>query len=510
MRSRFAMRSAAAAAFAWMGVVSAQAEAAPRAHIDTGVVVGLERGPAEVFLGIPYAAPPTGPLRWKPPAPAASWASERPATAPPPACPQKVNANGTGNVGGYAGPISEDCLTLDVTAPKGAKRAPVMVWIYGGGNIGGATNLTSLDGRNFARDGVVLVAMNYRLGPFGFFAHPALTAEAAAGQPLGSYGLMDQIAALKWVKRNIAAFGGDPSNVTIFGESAGGIDVLALLNAPSARGLYKKAIVESGAGWDAPITLAQAEAKGAAVAGKLGLSSASATALELRALPMDKLLGTITEMSFPIVDGRLLKEGTAQGFARGHANPVPLIIGSNSDEATLMSAFGLNAKAVVTQASAAMRTAYASDAATESNQGRMMFNDQNMGAPARWIARKQSMKAPAWLYYFSYVPERQRSARPGAAHASEIVFAFDSIDAIPGRTPLITPGERAQATLMHSCWVGFAKTGRPTCGGQPWPAYNPASDQLLEFGEPAGVRAHFRKPQLDAQEAAAAAIIGAK
>jgi para-nitrobenzyl esterase len=480
----------------------------PRARVDGGEVVGVESGPALVFRAIPYAAPPVGALRWAPPAAVVAWSGDRAAAAPGPACPQKVSP-GAPNLGGYMGPTSEDCLTLDVTAPKTAPgRAPVMVWIFGGGNVAGATNLPSYDAAGFARDGVVLVAMNYRLGPLGFFAHPALTAEAPTSQPLASYGLMDQIAALKWVKRNIAAFGGDPANVTLFGESAGGEDVLQLMAIPSARGLFNRAIVQSGGGWNAVPDLKTAETEGAALAAKAGLPGPAATAAQLRALPADTLVAA-GGRARPVVDGRLIRESANTAFARGDQAAIPLVIGSNSNEASLMRAFGLKTEDVAAMASPPLRAAYGAEAASDEGFGRAMFNDSVMGAPARWIAARASAKSPAWLYYFSYVPERQRGIRPGTNHASEIPFVFDSLDAVPGRTPLITPSERAEATLAHSCWVAFARSGRPACaGGVDWPAYAPASDQLLEFGDPVGVRTHFRKAQLDAQEAEAPSLTG--
>ena len=268
-------------ALLWLILAGAAAAAPPRARIETGTVVGARSGPAEVFRAIPYAAPPLGSMRWAPPAPALHWRGERAAIAPGPACAQKIYPGGAPNLGGYNGPISEDCLTLDVTAPIQARHAPVMVWIYGGGNVAGATNLPSYDAVNFARDGVIVVAMNYRLGSLGFFAHPALTKAAPTAQPLYNYGLMDQIAALEWVKRNITAFGGDPAKVTVFGESAGGANVLALMATPSARGLFQRAIVQSGGGWGAPgpqATFADREAAGAALASKLGLPGAAASA----------------------------------------------------------------------------------------------------------------------------------------------------------------------------------------------------------------------------------------
>ena len=325
-----------------MAGAAARSAEPPRAHVEGGEVVGVESRSAKIFRAIPYAAPPIGPLRWRPPAPAPPWSGARAATAPGAACPQKVSP-GVPNLGGYIGPVSEDCLTLDVTAPKEARRAPVMVWVYGGGNVAGATNLPSCDAAGFARDRVVLVAMNYRLGPLGFFAHPALTAEAAKSQPLVSYGLMDQIAALKWVKRNIAAFGGDPANVTLFGESAGGEDVLQLMATPTARGLFNKAIVQSGGGWNPLPDLKTAEAAGVELASKVGLPGAAATAAQLRALPAEALVAAGGRAG-PVVDGRLIRESATVAFVRGDEAAVPLIIGSNSNEASLMRAFGLDPK----------------------------------------------------------------------------------------------------------------------------------------------------------------------
>ncbi len=211
------------------GAAHADAPAAsPTVTIDTGTLVGAVVDQARVFKAIPYAAPPVGPLRWRPPRPPRPGPATRDATQDGPACPQVVYP-GHYNEGGYQGPTSEDCLTLDVFAPLHAAHAPVMVWIFGGGDVAGADSIAPNDGRFFARDGVILVAMNYRLGALGFFAHPALTKAAGPGEPLANYGLMDQIAALKWVKRNIARFGGDPANVTIFGESAGGENVETLM-----------------------------------------------------------------------------------------------------------------------------------------------------------------------------------------------------------------------------------------------------------------------------------------
>ncbi|MHB8530198.1 MAG: carboxylesterase/lipase family protein, partial [Caulobacteraceae bacterium] len=447
--------------------------APPVARIETGRVEGEQVGPALVFRGIPYAAPPIGPLRWKPPRPPARWTGVRPAVAPAPACLQKVDPGGKPNLGGYAGPVSEDCLTLDIVAPARARRAPVMVWIFGGGDIAGAPDLPSYDARNFARDGVVFVAMNYRLGVLGFFAHPALTAEAPRDQPLANYGLMDQIAALKWVKRNIAAFGGDPANVTIFGESAGGANVLDLLAVPAARGLFAKAIVQSGGGWNPPASLAGREAQGVALATRLGLPGPAATAQALRAVPAADLISG-QRLTGPALDGRLMTESAAEAFARGQEAAVPLIIGSNSNEASLLGVLGTLPASLRQTLTPALRAAYAGETNDQAELVRHVFGDGAFGAPARWIAARASRKAPSWLYYFSYVPPWQRPFRVGVNHASEIPFVFDSLDAVPDRAGRLTPGERAQAAFVHSCWVGFARTGRPKCAGSPaWPAYNP-------------------------------------
>jgi len=496
----------------WLGLVAAIlggglafADEAPRVTVDSGALEGTLAGDARVFRAIPYAAPPVGPLRWRPPQPVGPWTGVRPAATDGPACPQVVNADGHPNGGGYAGPTSEDCLTLDVFAPPHAAKAPVMVWIFGGGNVAGADSIAPNDGRFFARDGVVLVAMNYRLGALGFFAHPALTAEAGPGAPLANYALMDQVAALKWVKRNIAAFGGDPGNVTIFGESAGGADVLTLMVTPAARGLFQKATVQSGGGWSPPVSLAAAEASGDAMAQKLGLPK-DATADQLRALPADKLVGASGPVG-AIVDGRLVTETAAQGFARGHQAPAPLIIGSNTWEASLLPPASDQAYDDATPA--AVKAAYPDLASDPAGLAQAMFTDKTMGAPARWFAARASAKAGAWLYEFSYVRVVRRGKIPGANHTSENPYVFDTQMIVPNYASEIVDQDRAVATFMHSCWVGFAKTGKPACAGgdAAWPAYRPASDVLMDFDSPPSLVAHYRKAQMDAQEAAAGAMI---
>jgi para-nitrobenzyl esterase len=466
-----------------------------RAQIETGPIVGVAHEHANVFRNIPYAAAPVGPLRWRPPQPAAPWTAPRITIYPGPSCPQPMNPDGTPNLGAANGPTSEDCLQLNVFAPKDAKGAPVMVWVHGGGHRQGAGWV--FDGQNFARDGVVVVTINYRLGALGYFAHPALT-RAAGNEPTGNFGLMDQVAALRWVQRNIAAFGGDPKNVTIFGESAGGESVLALLATPSARGLYHKAIVESGLGWTRPVTLAEQERQGAEALARLGVA-ANATADDLRALPVEKLVVIDAEYQ-PFVDGKVMVETASQAIARRHIPDVPLIIGSNSGEDSLLGPGKQGPQAVAWLGGERVKGAYAAEAAAGDDAlARALFTDRIMGGPARWVAAQASGGKPAWLYYFSYVGGRFRPAMTRAHHAAEIQYVWEYWGR---RTPMsvVTEEDHAMANLMHACWVSFAKTGTPVCGSQAWPPYDPRTDQLMEFGSPSGVRTHLRKAQLDAQE----------
>ncbi|MBW8813531.1 MAG: carboxylesterase family protein [Caulobacterales bacterium] len=512
-RSReIAMRRMALALAAVLALARAAAAQTPtdaplpppvRVQIEAGPIIGIEHENADVFRDIPYAAPPVGPLRWRPPQPVAPWSAPRLTALPGPSCPQPMHPDGTPNLGGANGAMSEDCLQLNVFAPKAALKAgkgaaPVMVWLHGGGHRTGAGWV--FDGQNFARDGVVVVTFNYRLGALGYFAHPALT-KAAGEEPTGNFGLMDQIAALKWVQRNIAAFGGDPKNVTIFGESAGGESVLALLATPAARGLYHKAIVESGLGWFKPVTLAEQEKAGAAALQKLGVPE-GATAADLRALPVDQLVGIDAEYD-PFVDGKLMTETATQAFARGHVPDVPLIIGSNSGEDALLGRDKKGPDQVAWLGGDYVKGAYPPEVVADSDAyARALFTDRVMGGPARWVAAQASGGKPAWLYYFSYVGGRFRPMMTRASHGAEIQYVWEYWGR---RTPMsvVTDEDKAMARLMHACWVSFAKTSVPTCGSEAWPAYDPKSDQLMEFGSPSGVRTHFRKSQLDAHQALA-------
>lgn len=475
-----------------------------RAAVESGVLAGEATDRARIFRSIPYAAPPVGPLRWAPPQAPQPWTGARPAVEAGPSCPQPMREDGAPNAGGANGPMSEDCLQLNVFAPLAkpdAKPAPVMVWIHGGSHRTGAGWV--YDGQNFARDGVVLVAINYRLGPLGYFAHPALTKAAlsmkgGAKAPLGSYGLMDQIAALKWVQRNIAAFGGDPNNVTVFGESAGGMSTLALLAAPDAKGLFHKAIIQSGGGWFEPGSLAAQEKVGVAAAEKLGLP-AKATVAQLRAVSAETLIAQIDGDFGPFPDGRLLPRTATQAFAAGAEIDVPMIIGWNNGEDSLLGGPGGGARFAASLPP--MARSFYEEAAAEGDEalGRAVFTDRVFGAPARWIAGQAADGAPVFLYHFSYVGDRYRQVLDRAHHAAEIQYVFEYWGR---RTPdsVVSDEDRAMATLMHGCWVAFARAGAPACDDQAWPAYDPVSDQLLEFGSETGVRQGFSRRQFDVLE----------
>lgn len=445
-------------------------------RIDSGALIGTGGGEVESFKGVPYAAPPVGELRWRAPRPPANW--QKPLSAvdfgascpqtPPPRVPQGSAAEHT----------SEDCLTLNVWAPSpAAKAAPVMVWIHGGSNIQGTGAGVYYDGSAFARDGVVLVTLNYRLGLLGFFAHPALTREAA-GSATANFGLLDQLAALAWVHRNIAAFGGDPGNVTVFGESAGAMDTVALLTAPAAKGLFHKAIVESAPMDEDWPSLAAASSAGATIATALDLPGERATLAQLRAVPMQQLVEASVRLSAPVIDGVLLRQPPFEALNKGAGVDVPLIIGTNGNEASLLGA-NPNLDYFKRADFPALRTLYGSQSESDADLARSVFRDMRFAMPARWIAGHRAGTAPAYLYRFEYVLSLLRSRRTGADHGSEIPYVFSSW----GNYPLSETDHDVTA-VMHACWIGFARTGVPDCkGGPAWPAYRPQTDLLMHFGD---------------------------
>ena len=478
------------------------ASAGPIVRIASGQIEGESLRDLNVFRGIPYAAPPTGPLRWRPPQAAASWTGVRPAQTFGPACLQPNRGDGLG--GGVATRQSEDCLTLNVWAPANARNLPVMVWIHGGAHRIGSGSFAVYDGANLARHGVILVSINYRLGLLGWFAHPALTAEAGPNDPLGNYGLMDEIAALQWVRDNIAAFGGDPNNVTAFGESAGGADMLYLLANPHARGLFQRAIVESGGGLAQSQSLAVREQAGLAAARNLGLPD-TATLADLRARPAGDWVTAQGPLQGglgfgPFMDGRLVTEAPWRAFLAGRAADVPLMIGSNSNEASVLAALGANMNAIQFAGDQlpAMRAAYGAPPLSDAELSRQAAGDAVFVAPARFVAAATASGAPSFLYHFDYVPVVRRASTPGAAHGSEIPFVFDSWDQLPMAARFLQPADRRMAARMSACWTSFARDGRPTCPNAPaWPAYTAAADPTMVFGPETRVELGYRRAQQD-------------
>ncbi|MBU1375351.1 MAG: carboxylesterase family protein [Alphaproteobacteria bacterium] len=439
-------------------------------------------------LGIPYAAPPVGDLRWKPPMAAASWTGERDAAKAGPRC-QDV----------------EDCLTLNVVRPAGAKpgaKLPVMVWIHGGayvigtsmGAFGGDT-----DGTNFAKDGIVHVSLNYRLGRAGWFAHPALTKEG----PTGNYGMMDQIAALKWVQANIASFGGDPKKVTIYGESAGGVSVLYLMLSPDAQGLFAKVIGESSFSRHIPTPLKTAEAAGLKAANDAGVQGEdAAAAAALRKVPLTAMpySGGLVGRAGPILDGKYVTAGIAQGFAAGRQSKVPLMIGGNSNEASLVRPQAAQLDAIPEPQKATLLKAF--DPSGAGDKARII-NDvvtvQMITEPDRNTARLHSKAGqPVYLYYFSHVAAAGKDRKPhGAGHTDEIRYVFGA----PTAPAKFDAADKALSDAMHGYWASFAKTGNPRAG---WPKFDPANERQVEFGdEGVRVREHFLKDQRDTVEAGA-------
>jgi para-nitrobenzyl esterase len=464
--------------------------------IASGRITGKDFGDVEAWLGIPYAAPPTGGLRWKTAQPPASWEGVRAMDHYGSVCMQPKLAAAVEPT-----PMSEDCLTLNVWAPKGAQRAAVMVWIHGGAFLEGSGALALYAGTELARKGVVVVTINYRLGDFGFFAHPELSRESGA-EPAANFGFEDQIAALGWVRQNIAAFGGDPQNVTIFGESAGGSSVNYLMISPPARGLFQRAIAESGGGQSNTRKLSDLEQEGVGRARLWGAASLAA----MRALPAETIVATPRRLALgalgPVVDGKYVLENLTDAFAEGKQAPVPFLLGANSFEASLMPLFGLTADAVMARFPGhrdEIRRFYGDDP-QKAAQG--LFTDTVFLGPARYLAAQmEKVKQPAWLYFFSYVVERRRGQAPGVQHGAEIPFVFDQFPAI--LKPFLTPQDLQMAGTVSGAWVQFAKTGDPTRAGLPeWPAYTAATDRLLEWGAPISVRQHFRAEQLDLLTAA--------
>jgi len=490
------------------------------AAIDDGIVMldsGQVRGTLVddaarlwAFKGIPFAAPPVGERRWQPPQPAAAWQGVRAADNFGPRCTQ----GGRPALGGGLPPLSEDCLYLNVwTTGEPSEALPVMVWIHGGALTGGAGSGTSYDGRRLARRGVVLVTINYRLGPFGYLAHPLLTAESEHGAS-GNYGVLDQIAALEWVQRNIAALGGDPDRVTIFGESAGSWSVQTLVATPLARGLFHRAIGESGGvlgSYGATPALKTVEAEGERFGTALvGATDPSAVTLaSMRAASAIDVMATVRTpegrvRTRPVVDGWVLPDTARAIFEAGEQNRVPVIVGWNADEGSL--AVGNAPDDVDTYRTWARETYGARadrflgvyEGATPSTARAAFlksYSDRNFGWEMReWARLTKKVGQPAFLYHFSRVPP---DSPTGVYHAAEIRYVFDNLHA-PGGRHAYTLLDDWVSDLMAAYWVAFATTGNPNVAGTPlWLAHTAEQDMLLDFGDTVVHRFDFRKPELD-------------
>lgn len=450
---------------------------APRVKIDTGTLQGVVDSATGVFVfrGIPYAAPPVGALRWRPPQAPAKWSGIRDASTLGHNCMQHQPYS---DIDPFTAGVSEDCLYLNVWTTSLAEKSkkPVMVWIHGGGFWAGFGGEERHNGAPLARKGAVVVTLNYRLGPFGFLAHRALAA-ASPNDPIGNYGLLDQIAALRWVKRNISRFGGDPSRVTIFGESAGGMSVGSLIASPLAKGLFQRAILESGTGMNGlgVFTRDTAQAIATQFLDSLHITGSDADIVkQLRAADAKALLDASLRLGpagsprfFPVVDGRVLPHAVDTALMRGSANLVPVIVGTNRDE-----------------------------------------GDEWMGAPSRAFARLTSAKGvPTYLYVFSRVGDDSVNRKRGAYHSAEITFVF-------GRPVPLEPSagttayDATIADAMSDYWVAFASAGDPNAatakGKWPsWPKYDPKTDALLEIGPEIAARANFKRAAYDSLDAIA-------
>lgn len=471
----------------------------PIIHTESGILWGATEGNVSSFKGIPYAAPPVGEFRWRPPHPVPPWQGERDAS--------KFGANAAQRGGG-----SEDCLFLNLWVPAGTEpgtNLPVMVWIHGGAFVGGSGSGSDDLGNRFANQGVILVTFNYRLGRLGHFAFPALS-EEHPDEPKGSYAFMDQIAALRWVQKNIAAFGGDPDNVTIFGQSAGGVAVHLLMTIPDARGLFHKAISQSGGGRDGVLTgrpirkddsdsfyPVSAETIGVNFARKLGIEGTDAAALaKLRALSVEQIVdggqetdgpGGPRTYSGPILDGRLVVETAESAYKAGRQARVPLIIGNTSAE--IGGAFVCSASSseelfsLFGELSDEAKAAYDPEGDREFAEVLTRFNtDWVWGEPARFTARAfVANDQPTYMYHFGYVPAAaQRWARYGTGHGSEVPYVFGN----PGDGRGGTPSEKDQAVarMMNIYWANFARTGNPNGDGLPeWPRFDIENGEILDI-----------------------------
>lgn len=464
---------------------------------NQGYAQGFFEDNLAVFKGIPYATPPINSYRWLPPQPVQEWKGIRKTTQFSAICSQKANIWDTDPTFKNT---SEDCLYLNIWAPKGyfnhpedQKLYPVMVWIHGGAFISGGASLNTYNPSAIAQQGVVVVSFNYRLGRFGFFAHPALDKESEEDQS-DNYGLMDQIAALKWVQSNIASFGGDANNVTIFGESAGGASIISLMTIGEAKGLFDKAIIQSGTGHSKsfpPTPKDQAERIGSNFAKKYEITSNRYDALkQLRALSADEVIDDLNIQNLQpdlfaglIIDQTLLTHSLEESFAKGSFYPVPLLIGDTDGDGLLLSKTTLSdlAKDLGTDVTAINHVYNPDGKKSENSVIHQVIADTQILQPTRLLAHQVVQKnTPVYRYRFSYIAD---TARPyssfGAIHASEIPYVFDTLHTVYSS---VSNQDEAMAKAMMMSWVNFAKNGNPSVDGFPqFLPINQNPQQLLHF-----------------------------
>jgi para-nitrobenzyl esterase len=480
-------------------------------RVDAGSLAGIQHNDVRMFFGIPYASPPVGDLRWRAPEPVKPWQTTRSAEAFGHACMQPAAVGGIALPPEFAD-MSEDCLYLNVwaPAPEQGQRLPVMVWIHGSAFMFGAGRGFGIDGTSFAKHGVIVVSMNYRLGLFGHFAHPALTSEDTGS----NYAMLDLIAALQWVRRNIAAFGGDPEKVTLAGLSAGGTYGQMLAAMPQARGLFHQVISQSGPmfwGWP---SLKEAEQRGVQVMSKL---APAASAQALRALPA-RAIADATDLNDrmsprPIIDGKLLPDHPSRLLTAERLNVKKMIVGSTNYEGFVR---------VMNPAPPTLGDQQLIASLQVSNERvQQLYNptgkktpkqiavdvegDRSFVVGARYVARAMSKASAAvYEYQFSYVPEVLRARLEAAPHSSDQHFTFNQITSAMMWGQRATAADKAMAETMHGYWISFIKTGDPNGDGRPtWPRYDAAKDILLDLSSTGLiVREKHWKERLDAVEAA--------
>ena len=468
-----------------------------------------------VYRGIPFAAPPVGDLRWRPPQPAEPWDGVRDATVAAPACVQGRIPAGVGSFyDAGVDQISEDCLYLNVwsgAAPD--DRAPFMVWIHGGGLVIGNGAEVAYDGTALAQRGVVLVTINYRLGALGYLAHPLLSAESEHSAS-GNYGTLDQVAALDWVQRNIAAFGGDPDRVAIFGESAGSWSVNHMMATPLARGLFHGAIGESGGGFGSlgmayPKT--EMEAAGERLVEALLGPDVEASLAAMRSATADDVLGVAPQLVRPqaTADGWVFPDTIYNIFAAGDQNDVPVIVGSNADEGTMftqgpatLAEYQESVNSEYGEFADGFLTTYPAENVEEARHSRVaIFTDATFGWEMRtWARMMETGSSPAYLYFFSRVPPAADADQYGAYHTAEIPYVFNNfgVSSSPHANRDYNDTDRELSNTLASYWVKFAATGNPNREGLPeWPAFDRDADEALEISDTIQVRRGVRKDRLD-------------